>query len=263
VGCDSTRSLGYCYNATNNDLLYGSTPPAVGFDLLQGPFSAAASGRLHLTAFTAYINGTDPQDSLKAFDSMQGNDFSGNPILDPSANPTHFMYAGDPVLGTGWNDPIGSDKRMLLSSGPITMAPNDVQEVVLAVLLARGTDRLNSVSLLKSYDQIVQTAFDTNTLDLLDVPRAGPARLSLERPWPNPARGAFSVTFSLPAEGDAVLELVDVAGRRVFTRPLGTLAPGAHSITLDALPARIPSGIYFLRLTHQHASVASRMVLLQ
>jgi hypothetical protein len=172
------------------------------------------------------------------------------------------MFAGDPVLGTGWNDAAPTDKRMLLSSGPITMAPGDGQEVVLGIILAQGTDRLNSVSLLKSFDDLVQTAYDTNTLDLLDVPAAGPARLSLARPWPNPARGPFSVTFSLPAEGDATLELVDVAGRRVLERSLGTLAPGAHTVRLDAVPARIPSGVYFLKLTHQHASVTSRMVLL-
>src|SRR5262249_26462003 len=31
VGCDSTRSLGYAYNATNADQEYGAQPPAVGF----------------------------------------------------------------------------------------------------------------------------------------------------------------------------------------------------------------------------------------
>jgi hypothetical protein len=262
VGCDSTRSLGFCYNGTNSDAMYGATPPAVGLDLLRGPFSQTAGSPLHLTAFTSYTNGTDPNDSVKTFRNMQGLQSTGAPILDPLSNPTRFMFAGDPVLGTGWNDAAPTDKRMLLSSGPITMAPGDGQEVVLGIILAQGTDRLNSVSLLKSFDDLVQTAYDTNTLDLLDVPAAGPARLSLARPWPNPARGPFSVTLTLPGEGDAVLELLDVAGRRVFERSLGTLAPGAHTIRLDAVPARIPSGVYFLKLTHQHASVTSRMVLL-
>src|SRR6185503_4421120 len=29
VGCDTTLSLGYTYNSTNNDQLYGASPPAV------------------------------------------------------------------------------------------------------------------------------------------------------------------------------------------------------------------------------------------
>jgi hypothetical protein len=173
------------------------------------------------------------------------------------------MFAGDPVLGTGWNDAAPTDKRMLLSSGPITMAPGDGQEVVLGIILAQGTDRLNSVSLLKNFDDQVQTAYDANALDLLDVPPARAARLSLARPWPNPARGPFSVTFSLPAEGDATLELVDVAGRRVFERALGVLAAGAHTVRLEEVPARIPTGVYFVRLNHGLASVACRLVVMR
>ncbi|MGH2574730.1 MAG: hypothetical protein ACRDFC_03410, partial [Ignavibacteria bacterium] len=36
VGCDSARGLGYTYNATNNDPIYGPAPPAVGFLMLRG-----------------------------------------------------------------------------------------------------------------------------------------------------------------------------------------------------------------------------------
>jgi hypothetical protein len=263
VSCDSTRSLGFCYNATNSDAVYGATPPAVGLDLLRGPFSQAAGQPLQLTAFTSYTNGTDPQDSVTVFRSMEGLQSSGAPILDPLSNPTHFMFAGDPVLGTGWNDLAPMDKRMLLSSGPFTMAPGDGQEVVLGIILAQGTDRLNSVGLLKYFDDLVQTAFNADALDLLDVPPAAGARLSLERPWPNPARGPFSVTFSLPAEGDASLELVDIAGRRVLERSLGVLGAGAHTVQLGTLAGRVQPGIYFLKLTHARASVAARLVLLE
>jgi hypothetical protein len=35
VGCDTTRSLGYAYNATNADAQYGSKPPAVGFEFFR------------------------------------------------------------------------------------------------------------------------------------------------------------------------------------------------------------------------------------
>src|SRR5262249_34894562 len=41
VGCDTTLSLGYCYNATNNDQMYGATPPAVGYDFFLGPITAS------------------------------------------------------------------------------------------------------------------------------------------------------------------------------------------------------------------------------
>ena len=37
IGCDSTRKLGYTFNGTNNDGIYGSAPPAVGTTFFQGP----------------------------------------------------------------------------------------------------------------------------------------------------------------------------------------------------------------------------------
>ena len=53
VGCDSTLSLGYCYNASESDAVYGAAPPAVGYCLLQGPVGSAPGVRLPLTAFFA------------------------------------------------------------------------------------------------------------------------------------------------------------------------------------------------------------------
>ena len=64
-------------------------------------------------------------------------------------------------LGTSYSYPMG-DRRFLLCTGPVTMAPGDTQEVVGAFLIAQGGDRLKSVTLLKSYDVIAQSAFNHN-----------------------------------------------------------------------------------------------------
>ncbi len=39
IGCDTTLSLGYAYNGDNEDGVYGTNVPAVGFKFLQGPLS--------------------------------------------------------------------------------------------------------------------------------------------------------------------------------------------------------------------------------
>jgi hypothetical protein len=36
-GCDTLRDMGFIYNADNNDVTYGSNPPALGYRILQGP----------------------------------------------------------------------------------------------------------------------------------------------------------------------------------------------------------------------------------
>ncbi len=160
VGCDSVLGLVYCYNADNDDAVYGSNPPAVGFDLLSGP---ATLGLFPMTASMMYINGTDPNTPQESYWYLQGLDAKsgGVPIIDPTTTmPTTFMVSGDPILGTGWLDSNPSDRRFMCSSGPLNMLAGDSVEFWLAVIVAQGNDRLESVSLLKAASQNIQEFFD-------------------------------------------------------------------------------------------------------
>lgn len=163
VGCDIDLSLGYCYNATNNDNRYGSSPPAVGFDFFKGPIGDDGL-ELPMTAFNKYINGTDPRNKNHTWDYMKGLNAvegDGAPYTDPTTGKiTTYAVSGDPVTGTGWLDGSAADRRYMLPSGPFTMAPGDVQEIVAAVIVGQGNDRLTSVTALKFNDSFAQSAFD-------------------------------------------------------------------------------------------------------
>jgi hypothetical protein len=158
VGCDTTLSVGYVYNADNNDAVYGATPPCVGYDFLQGPKVGGVP--LGLASFNKYPNGGGPQDSTETYNYMKGLLGDGSPVLDPNGNPTPFNVSGDPVSNTGFLDSSPSDRRLMLSSGPFNMAPGDSQEVVVGIVIAQGTNRLASVALMKCYDASVQSAYD-------------------------------------------------------------------------------------------------------
>jgi NHL repeat len=159
VGSDPSRGLGYCYNATNNDAVYGSSPPAIGCDLLavtggSGPPAGAAS-------FNQYLNGEDPQSATESFNLMQGRLRDGSPIFNPvTQQPTHYFYDGDPVIGTGWLDSNPSDRRFLLGSGSYSLAPGESLEVDVAIVIGDGTDRLSSIRKLRTFDDQVQAFFD-------------------------------------------------------------------------------------------------------
>lgn len=56
---------------------------------------------------------------------------------------------------TVW-DTTTSDIRYMLSSGPFTMAADDTQEVVMAVIVGQGSDRLTSVTALKQNAQALR-----------------------------------------------------------------------------------------------------------
>ncbi|TMQ59543.1 MAG: hypothetical protein E6K76_04490 [Candidatus Eisenbacteria bacterium] len=169
VGCDTTRSLGYIYNATNGDAQYGSRPPAVGYDFFRGPIVPTGTpgvfDTLGMTSFNKYINGTDPHSSQETYNYMLGLKPDGSPVHvndDPLQPITKFQVPGDPVTSTGWLDSNPADRRLMLSTGPFTMAPGDSQEVTIAIIVGQGTDRLSSISDMKSKDDVAQVVFNLN-----------------------------------------------------------------------------------------------------
>jgi hypothetical protein len=160
VGVDTTLSLGYTYNSTNNDQLYGSAPPAVGYDFFLGPINAAGD-TLPMTSFNKYINGTDPASTSDTYNYMNGFLPDGSEVIDPTTGlATKFFHPGDPTTLTGWLDSNPADRRHLLTSGPFRMAPGDTQTVVAALIIGDGNDRLSSISAMKFYDEFAQLAFD-------------------------------------------------------------------------------------------------------
>ncbi|MBO8131305.1 MAG: hypothetical protein H0Z29_07300 [Candidatus Marinimicrobia bacterium] len=84
---------------------------------------------------------------------------------DPNQGTTKFPLAGDPVTGegdvdgTGKNFPPG-DRRMALCSGPFTFAPDDTQDIVVAIIGGSGDSRLSSVTDMKQTDLIAQKLYD-------------------------------------------------------------------------------------------------------
>ena len=74
---------------------------------------------------------------------------------------------------------------------------------------------------------------------------------------PNPARERISVAFSLPTREPAVLEIFDLAGRRVLRRDVGWLGAGSHVLPLGSAFRPAP-GVYAIRLA-QGARIAKTL----
>lgn len=165
VGCDTILRAFYCYNGDNDDGIYGSTCPAVGFSILQGPVvpsvgdTARAFGRwlpgnsnLRPVAFSKYINGTDPVNYLETYSFLQGSCKLSGTMVPCTYNglPTKFACSGDPVAGTGDLDINSADRRMMASIGPFTFFAGDSQQVIIKWAVGQGVDNLASVTKLKS-----------------------------------------------------------------------------------------------------------------
>jgi len=94
-------------------------------------------------------------------------------------------------------------------------------------------------------------------------PRSG-ARLLPNRP--NPFNPETTISFRLDAPSRAVLDVLDVAGRRVARLVAGERSAGLHDVRwngTDRNGRQLPSGVYFYRIEAGHTVDTRKMILLR
>ena len=80
--------------------------------------------------------------------------------------------------------------------------------------------------------------------------------------YPNPARFMPAIVYSVAARGPVRLEVVDVVGRRVLRRDLGSPDPGCHVASLGEGLGPAP-GIYWLRLSQEKRRASAAVVFIR
>lgn len=100
-------------------------------------------------------------------------------------------------------------------------------------------------------------------LDVPDVPAARPVRFALRGFPSNPVSGAgLDVTFALPNDAPAVLDLLDVQGRCVRSRAVGSFGAGEHRVRFEQ-PEELGAGVYWIRLRQGTEQRVLRAVVLR
>lgn len=176
VGCDTTLGLGFVYNETKTDQSYSmGAVPSMGFDFLQGPLvpktdpsqpdgkmwgkTYTDSTNLGMESFNKYINGTDPDDEVQAYNYMRGLTRDGQPYVY-NGQELSYVLSGDPVASTGDLDVASADRRWMQSTGPLTFRPGDSTEIYVAMVLGQANDNITSISLMKFNDRVAQKLYD-------------------------------------------------------------------------------------------------------
>ena len=86
-----------------------------------------------------------------------------------------------------------------LATGPFNMAPNDTQEVVIAFLMKKGTDNINSVAVLKDYAAQIQHWYDNDFVtDVEETMPSIPTEFSLSQNYPNPFNPVTTIKYTIP-----------------------------------------------------------------
>jgi hypothetical protein len=187
IGCDTNLNLTYTYNFDNNDPNYGLSPPAVGFQILRGPLIQSPGDTVRyydppgsnnlvvkpgfreggMYASNMYRNADpsvgDPANYRETYLILQGYRRNGTPWVNPiTGQATRYAFSGDPESGTGWVENGSSNNRFTQSFGPYIVSPGDTQSIVVAQLIARGSNNRNSVTLLKTIARVTREFFNQN-----------------------------------------------------------------------------------------------------
>ena len=290
VGCDSSLFLAYCYNADSIDAVYGTPPPAVGYALLQGPKiksdgdSAFYDNRfipgyknLEQTSFafnqSKYINHAYQFPYLNAinyWNYLCGLDSSGFPYINPnSGKPTKFPLSGDPYRQTGWYEGEGwpgglnpGERRMMLNTGPFTMAPGDTQEVVYAILVGQGSSNTRSVEELKLMVPKLQY-FHKNYLPPMPEMKEEKKQLDfkLTQNYPNPFNSSTIVHYQIPLDSRVTVKVFDVLGNEVAVLKDEYQNAGDYDAVFNA--ENLASGLYILNISAREFFSSKKMILLR
>jgi len=291
AGCDSTRDLGFIYNNSNNDPIYGASPPAVGFRILQGPLIYTGNSHdtaslpckslngykmLHMSGFNLLSGGQDcwpinQNYTLEAYNLMKGLDPCGNRVINPiTGQPTSFRYPADLCNRSGWYDTMPRDERYIMNMGPLTMVSEDTQIIAMACLITRGSDNLNSACLLKaSSDSALKYYYSGcqgSPIGIHNVSSGVPKAFALYQNYPNPFNPTTKIKFDIPSDvksetSNVRLVIYDVLGRIVATLVNQPMEPGSYSVDFDG--TNYPSGVYFYRLTAGSFTESKKMILLK
>jgi len=191
VGCDVSRSLGFCYNGDDNDdgvLGYGLNPPSVGVDFFEGPIDTSGK-QLGMSTFIYYnndfnpVNG-NPNAAIDFYNYLQGKwqngadvTYGGNGVGGSIKTKYMFDDGSNSATATNpkWNEKSAGnqpgDRRFLQSSGPFTLLHGAVNKITVGVVWAKTTSggATGSLNLLKIASDKAQKLFN-NKFDLADGP---------------------------------------------------------------------------------------------
>ena len=303
IGCDTTRDLGYCYNADDYDdttqysYAYGLNPPAFGMDLLASPinYNVTSPDTISLSSFVYFtcvscggpICEHDPNgEPVGAYNMLQGLKKDRTPWYNPLTGlRTKYCYPGYPESLSGWTEYSGSvlncngdsltgsnvitvntpgDRRMVMCSGDenLNINPGDTQTVVIAQLIARGSNFVNTMTLLRALSDAAQNLYNSGfVIGVEPISSITPKSFRLHQNYPNPFNPRTKIKMEIAKLGNLKLIVYDILGREVTKLVNEKLKPGTYEVEFDG--SNYASGVYFYKMVTDGFVDVKKMLLVK
>ncbi len=167
VGCDTTLDLGFSFNASNFDNVYGEAPPVIAYTFIKAPGKNRGK---KMTSFRPLIQSSFPAEPPPVpeliYNYLRGVTDDGDPFVNPQGDTVTYVLSGYPITGTGWYEGPNSwgvppgDRRIYINSGPFTFAPGYTQEIVYAIVIGQGENNIDGIRVVRDLAVNAQSYFD-------------------------------------------------------------------------------------------------------
>ena len=201
-----------------------------------------------MTAFSKYINGTDPDSYVESYWYMQGLTKSGYPYEYNGDFLTYF-HSGDPVTATGDLDIAPDDRRMMASSGPFTFVPGDSVYLLVRMAARHGDNNIQAIDELR---YILNRPVDFSTGVVGRSPSQLPEKFSVSQNYPNPFNPSTTIEYALPEKARVTIDVYNILGQRVRRLVNEEMPAGVHMTVWNGTNENgraVSTGLYFYRVT--------------
>jgi hypothetical protein len=236
------------------------------------------------SSFRQILNGSDPPTRYILRNYTLGLDSYGNqtnPCTWPqgsvlggincsAVNPL-FMYSGDPVTNIGWLNNVAADQRFISNYGPFQLRKNQPVDIILAYVIGKGSDALNSVSVARNITSTAKDYYASNFngtfTSVLDKNNSVINTFRLEQNYPNPFNPNTKIKYSLPVDSHIKLIIYNTIGQVVKILVNDIQKTGSHELNFNA--ASLSSGVYFYTIQStsidgkQNYTSTKKMILLK
>lgn len=300
-GSDTLLQSIFTYNYID-DAVYGNTPPAIFITVLQGPVKESTNisdtayirngeiigeeffpgyENLGLYSFSGYAKSDptqgDPRDIYQVWNYVHARDRQGN-LLDPcdtlygkvyggvdcsQINPM-FWFSGNPVIKLGWIDKQARDDRKFSSIGSLSLEKDKSLEIILALVVGRGTDDLNSITVAR---ENVHRAIQEYQSNFASMTYSAPAATNpiasyvLYQNYPNPFNPTTTIRYELPQDGVVTIDIYDILGQKVRTILNEFQKADRYEVTFNS--TGLASGVYIYQLRVNDFIQSKKMVLIR
>ena len=178
-----------------------------------------------------------------------------------------FLYSGDPVTQTGWVNINPRDQRSFLSSGPFKLEKDKPVDIIIANIVGRGSDALNSITVAKNYVSNIIKYYNSNFPNsILTGVKDEPNKVNnfrLDQNYPNPFNPSTKIRFSVNTNSLVTIKVYNILGKEVALLLNEQKYPGQYTLGFNAGKFNLSSGVYFYMLTAGTFTSVKKMVLLK